>query len=75
MIRKDPARGQVIIRCQQGEMHCKYADVRRFLDFAGLVFATTHSMAALEPGPKAQVLEVLEMYYRHLKASEGCLGS
>ena len=69
VVRNQPERGQVIIRWQNGDLYCKYADVRRFLDFAGLVFATGHCMAVLEPGPKAQVLEILETYYRHLGTS------
>jgi len=66
VLRNQPSDGQVILEWQGKDLVCKYADVRRFLDFAGLVFLSQHSMAAMEMGPKAQVLEILESHFRQL---------
>ena len=43
VVKNLPQQGQVVIRWKREEMLCRYPDVRRFMDFNGLVYGMTKS--------------------------------
>ena len=62
VVRSTPARGQLTIKWRGEDITCRFGDVRRFIDFGALVFATGN----FDSNPVQEVLETLTTYLSSL---------
>ena len=58
IVKSQPSRGQVTLKWRNETLVCKFGDVRRFIDFGALVFAT----GQLHSEPVQEVLDTLTAY-------------